>query len=198
MASRLTAGHALSVGWVDDDVAVEAHLQAVVLADVGVVPVDAVVGEPQPVDELAADGDRGLGLVGHAVVGVLQPEAVPVHGGFVVAVVADPHRHLRALCHAQGRAGDGAVVGEHAHAGIAELVDDGGDAQVVGVAVAEFDDGARAAGGEAVDGGREAVVVDVGGGHAAPPRASRSGRRSSGTAMGEKALTSAPPVLPTG
>ena len=71
MASRLTAGHALSVGWVDDDVAVEAHLQAVVLADVGVVPVDAVVGEPQSVDELAADGDGGLGLVGHAVVGVV-------------------------------------------------------------------------------------------------------------------------------
>src|SRR3712207_8085001 len=57
----------------------EAELLSVVLADVRVVPVDAGVGERDPVGEAAADRNRRLRLVG-AVVAVVEPQAVPVHG----------------------------------------------------------------------------------------------------------------------
>jgi hypothetical protein len=174
------------------------HLQAVVLADVRVVPVEAVIREAEPVDELAADGDGCLGLLWHAVVRVVDSQPVPVHCGVVVAVVAHPHRDLGSLSDAQGRSGDGAVVGKHANGGIAELVDDRSNAQLVRVIVTELDDVGGPACWQAVDVGREEAIVDVVGCHAAPPRARRSGRRSSGTAMGEKALTLAPPVFPTG
>ena len=43
-----------------DDVPVEAHLLAVVLADVWVVPVRAGIWHMEPVRERAADRDRGL------------------------------------------------------------------------------------------------------------------------------------------
>ena len=87
------------VGWDDDDVAVQTHLLAVVLADVRVVPVDAGIGEVKPVAERAADRHRRLGLVG-AVVAVVQPEPVPVHGRFEVAVVLDVDDQLRSLADA--------------------------------------------------------------------------------------------------
>ena len=47
--------------------------------------------------KLAADRDRRLGLVRDAVVLVLQPQPVPVHGGVQVAVVGDVDDDLRAL-----------------------------------------------------------------------------------------------------
>src|SRR4029453_17726004 len=83
-ASRSAGGQASLAGG-DDDVGVEAPLPAVVLTDVGVVPVDAVVGEPEPVGELAADRDRRLCLVGNSVVRVVEAQSVPVDGGLVVA-----------------------------------------------------------------------------------------------------------------
>ena len=100
----------VGVGGFDDDVAVQAHVEAVVLADVWVVPVQAGVGEPEPVGELAADLDRRLRLERHAVVGVVEPQAVPVDGRRGVAVVADVHDDFRSLPHPQRRTRDRAVV----------------------------------------------------------------------------------------
>ena len=54
--SWFTGGQAAVSAGVDEDAAVKAHLDPVVLADVRVVPVDAVVGEAEPVGELATDG----------------------------------------------------------------------------------------------------------------------------------------------
>jgi hypothetical protein len=53
------------------------------------------------VGELAARRNGFLRLVRHAVVAVLQPQAVPVHGGVEVGVVADMHDDLRTLPHSQ-------------------------------------------------------------------------------------------------
>ena len=100
------------VGGFDDEVAVEAHVEAVVLADVRVVPVQAGVGEAHLIGEVAADGDRVLGLVRHAVV-VVETQSVPMHGRLGVGVVANANRDLRSLTHAQRRAGDRPVVGKH-------------------------------------------------------------------------------------
>ena len=128
------------VGGFDDDVAVQAHVEAVVLADVWVVPVQAGVGEPEAVGELAADLDRRLGLERHAVVGVVEPQAVPVDGRFGVAVVADVDDDFRSLPDPQRRTRDRAVVGQHPDAVVAEGLRHGCDAKLVGVAVVEFDD----------------------------------------------------------
>ena len=98
----------------DEDVAVEAHLLAVVLADVRVVPVRARIGHAHLVGEGLADRDRRLRLV-RAVVAVLEPQSVPVHGRIDVAAVRDVHGDRRVLGHFQRRARDGAVIGEHAH-----------------------------------------------------------------------------------
>ena len=70
-----------------EDVPVQAHLLAVVLADVRVVPVGAGIGHVHLVGEGLADRDRRLRLV-RAVVAVLEPQPVPVHGRVEVAVVA--------------------------------------------------------------------------------------------------------------
>ena len=69
------------------------------------VPVEAGVGEPQPVGEVAADGDRCLGLVGDAVVGVVEAQPVPVDGRVGVGVVADVDGDLDALADPQGGPG---------------------------------------------------------------------------------------------
>jgi hypothetical protein len=73
----------------DHDVAVQAQLLGVVLADVGVVPVQAGVGELDPVGEGPADRDGRLGLVRHPVVAVLQPQPMPVHGRVQIPLVGD-------------------------------------------------------------------------------------------------------------
>ena len=62
---------------------------AVVLAKMGVVPVEAGIGELDPVGEVVTDLDRRLGVDGGAVVAVVEPEAVPVNGRRDVAVVRD-------------------------------------------------------------------------------------------------------------
>ena len=82
------------VRWDDQDVAVQAHLLGVVLPDVRVVPVQARVGEADPVGELAADRDRCLGFVGDAVVLVFQAQPVPVHGRLQIALVDDVDDYL--------------------------------------------------------------------------------------------------------
>ena len=120
--SRFDRRPVVRVGGVDDEVAVEAHVEPVVLADVRVVPVEAGVGEAEPVGELAADRDRRLGLVRHAVVPVVEAQPVPVDGGLDVGVVADADRDLGSLTDTERRAGDRAVVGEHAHPVVADCL----------------------------------------------------------------------------
>jgi hypothetical protein len=75
----------------DEDVPVEAHLLAVVLADVRVVPVEALVGEAEPVREALAHGDRRLRLM-RPVVLVFEPQPVPMHGRFEIALVDGVHK----------------------------------------------------------------------------------------------------------
>ena len=59
-----------------------------------VVPVQASVGKPQPIGEVAADADRLLGLVRHTVVRIVETQSVPVHGRLDVGVVPDMDRDL--------------------------------------------------------------------------------------------------------
>ena len=89
----------VGVRGLDDHVAVEAHLLAVVLADVRVVPVDAGIRERDAAGEAPADGDRRLRLV-RAVGAVVQAQAVPVHRRLQVALVDDVDLDLRALADA--------------------------------------------------------------------------------------------------
>jgi hypothetical protein len=61
-----------------------------------------------------------LGLVGDAVVAVLQPQPVPVDGRVKVTVVLNVDHDLGALGDHEGGAGDGAVVAQHPYGGVAE------------------------------------------------------------------------------
>ena len=128
------------VGGFDDEVAVEAHVEAVVLADVGVVPVQAGVGEAHLIGEVAADGDRVLGLIRHAVVVVVETQSVPMHGRLGVGVVTNANRDLRSLTHAQRRAGDRPVVGKHPNSVLPDLLDDRCDPEFEGVTSGEVDE----------------------------------------------------------
>ena len=128
----------VGVRWDDDDVAVQAHLLAVVLADVRVVPVDAGVGERDACRVAPADRNGLLGLV-RAVEAVLQAQPVPVDGRLHVALVLDVDQQLRPLGNPQRRAGDGAVVGEHPHRRVADALGHRRDAQREAVAVGELD-----------------------------------------------------------
>jgi hypothetical protein len=76
------------LGGLDETVSVQAQLLAVVLADMRVVPVSAGVRERYARREALADLDRRLRLV-RAVVAVLEPQSVPVHGRLHVALVLD-------------------------------------------------------------------------------------------------------------
>ena len=80
----------------DEDGAGQAHLLAVVLADVRVEPVQPLVGELQPVLKALADLHRPLRLV-RSVVAVVEPQPVPMHGRLEIAAVLDVDDHLRAL-----------------------------------------------------------------------------------------------------
>ena len=122
----------------DDDVAVQPHLLVVVLADVRVVPVDAWVGERDARRVAPADRNGLLGLV-RAVEAVLQTQPVPVDGRLHVALVLDVDKQLRPLGNPQGRAGDGAVVGEHPDRRVADALGHRRDAQREAVTVGELD-----------------------------------------------------------
>ena len=66
----------------DDQGAVESSRQLLAVAEMRVVPVGAGVRKIEFVDELAAvRRDRRLRQSGHAVHGIRQPDAVPVHRG---------------------------------------------------------------------------------------------------------------------
>ena len=126
------------VGRLDDDRAVQAHLLREVLAHVRVVPVEAGVGELHLAAVAAADRDGFLGLVRDAVVAVLQPETVPVHGRLHVAVVAYVHGDPGSLRDVERRAGDRAVVGEHPQVAV-QLLADRADREAVAVTVGQPD-----------------------------------------------------------
>ena len=123
----------------DEDVAVEAHLLAVVLANVRVVPVEAFVRESQLVCVALAHRDRPLRLV-RAVVLVFDPQPVPVHGRLEIAVVDRVHENFRALPYLQRRSRDRSVVGKHANPVPFELLGDRRNSELELVALGEFDD----------------------------------------------------------
>ncbi len=182
----------VGIGRDDEDVPVQAHLLAVVLADVRVVPVDARVGELDPVRERAADGDRRLRLV-CSVVAVVEPQPVPVHRRLQIGFVGDVDDDLRALAYTQGGAWYGTVVGKHPHGRIAELLRHRTDPQLEDIAVVHLHElgidtgghtgglgrellGGRRAGHEATGAGAVGTVsgaVPVGG--SLPPMSSRKG-----------------------
>ena len=133
----------VGIGRDDEDVPVQAELLPVVLADVRVVPVDARIGEVEPVGERPADRDRRLRLV-RAVVAVFEPQPVPVHRRLQVAVVHDVDDELASP---RGRAASGrdrAVVGEHPHRRVAEPLRNRRDAELQFAVVANLHDLASA------------------------------------------------------
>ena len=121
----------------DDDRPVHPHLLAVVLAEMGVVPVEAGIRELDAVREDAADLDRCLRVDRDAVEAVVEPEAVPVDRRLDVTVVRDVDDDLGPLVDVKRRAGDGAVVGDHPDGGPADVLDDGRDLEGQSIAVAE-------------------------------------------------------------
>src|SRR5215217_2525770 len=104
------------------------------------VPVESWIGELDPIGEGLPALYRRLRLLGHPVVAVLQPEAVPVDGCLYVAVVGHPHGDLRTLVDVQRRARDRTVVAEHAHLCCSDPLAHGEDAQVKAIAVVKADD----------------------------------------------------------
>ena len=88
------------IGRLNDHIAVEPHLLAIVLTDVRVVPVDARIGERNVSRELLTDLHWLLGLM-CPVVPVLEAQPVPMHGRLKVALVLDGDHDLRSLANAQ-------------------------------------------------------------------------------------------------
>jgi hypothetical protein len=156
----------LPVGWRpvvgvrrdDEDGAVEAHLLAVVLADVRVVPVCAGIRELEAVLEPLADSDRLLGLV-RPVVAVVQTQAVPMDRGLQVALVLGVDDDLRPLGDLEGRARDRAVVGQHPHAGVSDALLDRCDPQVERIAVGQLHEVGPASGRQPLRVGRKPLYV---------------------------------------
>ena len=85
---------AVRIGGNDNDVAVQPHVEPVVLSHVGVVPVEALIRTANLVDEVATDGDWCLCLVRHTVVPVVEPESMPMHGGLDFSLVVHSNRDL--------------------------------------------------------------------------------------------------------
>ena len=121
----------------DEDVAVQAQLLAVVLADVRVVPVGAGIGHVHAIRERLPHRDRRLGVV-RSVESVLEPKAVPVHGRLEVSVVRDVDSRRRPLRELQRRTRDRPVVGQHPHGRVADDLAHRGDLEADLVAVCEL------------------------------------------------------------
>ena len=126
----------VGLGRRDEDVPVQAELLAVVLPDVRVVPVHAGVGNVHLVREAFADRDRRLRVVG-AVVAVLEPEPVPVHGRVEIPAVRHVDGHGRAFGDLERRPRDRPVVREHAHGLVPDRLSHGSDLEREFPAVAE-------------------------------------------------------------
>jgi hypothetical protein len=82
---------------------------------------------------------------------------MPVHGLLQVAVVDDIDLDLRALADLQRRPGDGAVVSQHPHGGVAELLAHGRDPQLEALIRGQLDNLGRGGGRQAADVARELV-----------------------------------------
>ena len=110
-----------AVGWaeivgvarVDPNVAVQAEVLLDVLAVMRVVPVDSGVGEVDAVSEAVARLYRVLRHAGHAVVPIVQADAMPVNGGRQIESVGEVHGDRRVLRDANQRAGVLPVEPEH-------------------------------------------------------------------------------------
>jgi hypothetical protein len=75
-----------------------------------------------------------------AVVAVLKSEAMPMHGRVHIALVEDVDLDLRPLRQFENRPGYRAVVGEHPHQAVADLLDHWRDAKFDAVAIRELDE----------------------------------------------------------
>src|SRR5215207_5131882 len=155
-------GPVVSADRVDDDLAVQAHLLCVVLADVWVVPVQAGVREPQFAAVLAAGGDGLLSFVGDTVGSVVQAQAVPVNGLVQAGLVADLDYDGRSLLDPQHRSWDGTVVGQHAQRCAGDGLTDRPDVQRQDVAVGQRNDSGRTSLRKAADIPGEQVVCNGG------------------------------------
>ena len=81
-----------------------------------------------------------MGLLGHAVETVLEAQPVPVQGRIDITEVGRLNRDLAVLVHVKGRAGNRAVVAEHPHLGVADVLADRLDLDLVGRAVTKSND----------------------------------------------------------
>ena len=83
------------------------------------------------VGEGLGDRDRCLRVMG-PVEAVLEPQAVPVHGGLEVAAVLDVDGHRPAFWELELRPGNGTVVGEHPHGCVTDPLRDRNDLESKG------------------------------------------------------------------
>jgi hypothetical protein len=82
-----------------------------------------------------------------------------VDGRLQVAVIGDVHDELGSFANAQRRAGNRAVVGEHADGRVPDLLGDRADPQLDGVAVGEVDHLRRGRVRQAGGRGREGLLA---------------------------------------
>src|SRR2546425_5460696 len=95
----MNRGPVVWIGGNHEDIPVETHLLAVVLADVWVIPIDAGIKETKPVGRVASDLHGGLCFM-NTVVTVLDTQTVPMHRSLQVPFidnVDDGFRSLRDL-----------------------------------------------------------------------------------------------------
>ncbi len=150
------------------------------------VPVHPGIGELDPVRERSTDRDRRLRLV-RSVVAVVEPQPMPVHGGVEIGLIDHVDDELGALADAQRRAGNRAVVRQHADGRVADTFADGRDAQLDLVSMAEVDhlradglDEAGRVGREMVAGRDVSLVVLLHGFRLLPPPAPAAARERFG------------------
>ena len=193
----------VGVGGFDDDVAVQAHVEAVVLADVRVVPVQAGVGEPQPVGELAADRDRRLRLVRHAVVACCRAAGRASGRSLRCRRRCGRARRSRipAGPAASGPGWNRCTTSMRTRSSPRSLATGAMRSSNVSPSSSVDDLGSASQSSRPVTSVEKVSVVVVAASscvHDASAVSGSSGRRSSGIGIGANALTLAPPVLPTG
>ena len=90
-SSRLAGAKNVRIARAHEQIPVETEILQHVLAVMRVIPVDAGVAEVHAVLERAAWRHRLLRDVRHAVEAIVQPHAVPVHGGRKIGAVGEAH-----------------------------------------------------------------------------------------------------------
>ena len=128
------------IGRLDDDRAVQTHLQTEVLSDMRVVPVEARVRELHLVGERLPDLDRCLGVMRNPVVSVLQTQAMPMNRCRDIAFVGHIDGDLAALVDVKDRTRDRSVVCEHPQIGFFYLFAYWTDVELEAVTVLQPDE----------------------------------------------------------